>query len=327
MIKKSIILLTLITGLLLSISLASATTTCTFTTSGTTMTLDSDCTTDSTIFIPDGMTLDGAGHTITAVDPVAGHFLGAIIKNAGSTASVHHLGVTASALANVCDGGNDRLRGIMLEGASGTIEHNTINAVNQGPSGCQEGNSIEVRNTPFDGTHPATVTVEVAHNVITDFMKTGIVANGDVLVNIHHNDIGASATQADLAANSIQVGFGGQGTVTQNHVAGNQWLGASDFSATAILLFDVDQVDVSKNIIGGNSDVGIYVFGDSCTIDNNKVSDNGVDGAHGDYGIFNDGTGNSITNNKVSGFDTPYENVIGGGNKVTPGPQKGNVFN
>ena len=33
------------------------------------MTLNGDCTTDATILVPNGFTLDGAGNTITAVDP------------------------------------------------------------------------------------------------------------------------------------------------------------------------------------------------------------------------------------------------------------------
>lgn len=53
-----------------------AATTCVFTASGTTWTLNADCTTDTSIIIPNGFTIDGAGHTITAVDPVSGHFVG-----------------------------------------------------------------------------------------------------------------------------------------------------------------------------------------------------------------------------------------------------------
>jgi len=44
---------------------ASAVTDCQFTTSGSVMKLQADCTTDDTIFIPAGMALDGAHHTIT----------------------------------------------------------------------------------------------------------------------------------------------------------------------------------------------------------------------------------------------------------------------
>ena len=307
---------------------AIAATTCTFTTVGSTMTLDGDCTTDATIVIPDGYTLDGAGHTITAVDPSGGHFLGAVVKNAGATAHVKKLTVTASGLANVCDPGSPtdtRLRGILFDGASGSITHNTVVDINQGASGCQEGNAIEVRNAPFDGTHPGTVTVEVAHNEISDWQKTGIVANGDVNVSIHHNAVGASATQDDLAANSIQLGFGAIGSVKHNNVDGNQWKGTSFFAASGILIFAADTVNVSQNNVGGNSDVGIFVVSDGGTYDNNRVFDEGSDHVNSSYDIgvgnYYTTTDNAITNNKVRGFDTPYDNVTDGKNKVIPGPQ------
>lgn len=289
---------------------AYAATTCTFTTVGTTMTLDSDCTTDETIFVPDGFTLDGAHNTITALDPAGGHFTGAVIANGGSVAHITRVIVDTLALSDVCDAGADRLRGIMLEGASGSIANTRVYNINQGPSGCQEGNAIEVRNAPFDGTHPNTMTVEVANNRVFDYQKTGILANGDVNVNIHDNIVGESATQANLAANSIQLGFGALGSVTNNDIKGNQWLGPSDFAATAVLIYATDIVDVSNNYISGNSDVGLYIFADDGTYTFNTVYDIGVDGPHGDYGIFNDGTGNTIEDNVVRGFVTPYEPAL-----------------
>ena len=291
------------------------------TTKGTRLILNADIITDETITIPDGYTLDGNGHTITAVDPPGGHFIGAVVQNEGATAHVKNLTVTVSDLSNTCDSYGDRLRGIMFEGASGSITHCTVVGINQGPSGCQEGNAIEVRNPPFDGTHPNTQTVEIAHNKIQAYQKTGIVANGDVKAAIHHNQIGASATQENLAANTIQLGFGATGSAVHNNIDGNQWLQASDWSATAILIYLADGADISKNNVGGNSDVGIYVYGDDCTVNNNRVFDNGPDGLHGDVGIGSYGEGNSVTNNKVRGFETPYDGVTGGKNKVIPGPQ------
>jgi hypothetical protein len=299
------------TALATPIAPSYALTDCTFTVVGTTMTLDNDCTTDATILIPDGFTLDGAGNTITAVDPILGHFVGAVVKNGGATADVNNLVVAASGLADVCDAGDDRLRGIMFEGASGSIVGNTVTNINQGASGCQEGNAIEVRNAPFDGTHPNTQTVEILGNVVTNYQKTGILANGDVSVVIRNNDVGSSATQADLAANSIQLGFGAEGVVKNNNISGNQWCGPSEFVATAVLVFDADGSDISQNNIRGNSDVGIYGFGDSLKINNNRVFDDasiadcnqfGYDIGIGDYG-----EDNSIINNKVRGFDTPYD--------------------
>src|SRR4051794_8215159 len=61
---------------------------CLTTTTGKTMTLNGDCTTTTSIIVPDGMTFDGAAHTITAVDPAGGHFVGGVIQNAGAKANV-----------------------------------------------------------------------------------------------------------------------------------------------------------------------------------------------------------------------------------------------
>lgn len=319
MIKKSIFSI-LASLCLLAVSAAASYAQCTFTTSGTTMTLDADCTTDTTISIPDGFTLDGDGNVITAVDPSGDHFRGAVVRNAvgGTTAHVTNLIIMTNALANACDAGNDRLRGIMFEGASGSITKSEVIGINQGASGCQEGNAIEIRNSPFDGTHPNTQTVEIAHNNVQAYQKTGIVANGDVNVNIHHNTIGASATQANLAANSVQLGFGAIGSVTQNQIDGNSWCCASA-AATAVLLFDAQNAVVRHNNIGGNADVGIYIGSDGAVVDNNRVFESGPDGFY-DVGIGDYGTGNSVTNNKVRGYTLPYEGVVGGKNKTIPSP-------
>lgn len=317
--------LTICTLLILgaSVPAALATTDCAFTVVGTTMYLDDDCTTDATLLIPDGYTLDGKGHLITAVDPVGG-FKGAVVANAGSTAHVTHLAITSSNLGNSCKNGADRLRGILFDGAGGSITHCTIAGVNKGASGCQEGNAIEVRNAPFDGTHPGTVTVEVAYNDAIDWQKTGIIANGDVNVSVHHNKIYESATQANLAANSLQLGFGALGIATHNYVEGNQWQGwspNSNFASAAVLVYLADVVNVSRNNVRGNSDVGLFIVSDFGVFDNNRVFDRGADLGGYDVGVWSYGD-NVVKRNKVRGFDDPYLGVAAGGNnKVIPGPQ------
>lgn len=298
---------------------------CDFTDTGTTLALNADCTTDHTVLVPDGYTLDGQGNAITAVDPAGDHFRGGVVENDGAVAHVTRLVVNTSGLANACDSDADRLRGIFFDGASGSITHNTVEDINQGASGCQEGNAIEVRNAPFNGSHPDVQTVEIAHNVLQDWQKTGIVCNGDVDCYIHHNMIGESFTQNNLAANSVQIGFGAFGMVELNHIAGNQWQGPSNFAATAVLLSAHDLTTVRRNNIGGNADVGIFVVGGGATVDNNRVFESGVDGPNGDWGIFSFGPGNSITNNKVRGYDFPAsESPASGeisGTKVVPAPQ------
>jgi parallel beta-helix repeat protein len=307
---------------------ATASSHCVFATAGMTMTLTADCTTSTTITIPNGFTLDGAGRTITAVDPVGGSFKGAVVRNAGAVAHVRNLTVAASGLANVCDGGADRLRGIMFEGASGSIVRNTVRDVNQGASGCQEGNSIEVRNAPFDGTHPATKAVLVERNTVSRFQKTGIIANGDVRVMVTQNQVGPSATQANLAANGIQLGFGALGVVEKNNVAGNSWC-CVDAVATGILLFDTSAgVLVEKNDVFGNADTGIYIGTDNARVEKNTVSETGPDGFYdvgiGNYGASSspDGSTNVVDKNTVAGYTEAYDGVGPGKNKVKkPHPQ------
>lgn len=325
--KRSSIFVVAAAALLSLAPPAEAATTCTFTVVGSVMTLNADCTTDAAIIVPDGFTLNGNGFTITAVDPAGGHFKGAVVMNGGATAFVSNLTVEALALANVCDAGANRLRGIMFEGASGSITHVTVKNINQGPSGCQEGNAIEIRKAPFDGTHPDTATVTVSHSTLTGWQKTGIVANGDVFATIVHNTIGASATQANLAANSVQFGFGGGGILQHNHIEGNIWTTNTSWASSAVLVYLAAPVNVSKNNIGGNADVGIWIESNYAVVDNNRVFEDGPDGYY-DIGIGSWGTNNLVTNNKVRGYDVPYDGVTGGKNKAVPGkgPQKAAVW-
>ena len=219
---------------------------CTFTTVGTTMTLNGDCVTDDTIFVPNGFTLDGDGYTITAIDPTGGHFLGAVIKNGGTTAHVTNLTVTTSNLADVCDGGNDRLRGILFDGADGSITNNTVVDINQGASGCQEGNGIEVRNEPFDTTG-SDLLVNISGNAVTNYQKNGITANGSVAATITDNVVTGAGPVNYIAQNGIQIGFGGTAVIKGNTVSGNDYT-PTDTVACGVLYFQADGVKASMNI-------------------------------------------------------------------------------
>jgi len=285
-------------------SAAEAATSCVFDLAAGTMRLEADCTTDASIVIPDGITLDGNYHTITAVDPPGGHFLGAILVNGGRRASVINTRLAADALANVCDVGDARLRGILLDGASGVLKGNTILDLNQGASACQEGNAIEVWN--LSGTP---VLVEIADNVIDGYQKSGVVASGAVDVSIHYNVIGSSATQAMLSANAIQIGFGAWASIEHNDITGNRWP-LADAAATAVLLSrSAPGTLVRRNTISGNADVGIYAAADAAVITGNVLLDEGPDGFY-DIGIVSLGA-NVVRDNDVRGFDDAQVGVGG----------------
>jgi parallel beta-helix repeat protein len=284
---------------------AEAASTCTFAIADATMRLVDDCTTDAPIVVPDGYTFDGDHHTITAIDPADGAFRGAVITNAGAVASVVNTNVSALSLADACRTGVERLRGIYFETASGIIRGNTIVNVNKGASACPEGNAIEVRNAALSGDAAA---VEIDHNTIDAYQKSGIVVTGRVDALIHHNVIGASAAQAYLAANAVQIGAWARATLDENIITGNS-SPTIDAAGTAILLIGcAEGTIVASNRVTGNSDVGIYVAADAVTVRNNRLTDSGADGYY-DVGIGNYGLGNVFAGNVVRGFAKPSEGV------------------
>ncbi len=303
-------------ALLLVATAADAATTCTFDRSATTWRLLGDCTTDSTLVIPDGITLDGANQTITAIDPPGGHFVGAIVASGGATASIINTHITAQALADVCDGGPSRLRGIFFDGAAGVIRHNTVTDINQGASRCQEGNAIEVRSLASDDV---TTAVEIAQNIVTTYQKSGIVVTGSVDVWMHDNQVGASMDQDNLPANAIQIGYGAWARIEANRVAGNTWLGyaASRNAATAILLYRAAPgTAVSGNTVEGSADIAIYVASDGVVVEANDISEDGADRGGYDIGIADYGAANRIDRNRVRGYQVPYDTLAGAGKKT-----------
>ncbi len=144
---------------------------CTFTIAKKTMTLNGDCITTASIIVPNGFTLNGAGHTITAMDPIGDYFKRGVVQNGGATADVTNVTITTSGLIDPCDEGPNRLRGILFDGASGSITNThmtNINHVGAGLCGGDEGNAIEVRNF---GASAVTCRVKIEDNRATGYQK------------------------------------------------------------------------------------------------------------------------------------------------------------
>lgn len=221
---------------------AAAASGCLFASVGTTMTLRDDCVTDATILIPDGFTLDGSTKTITAVDPWRGHFRGAVVASGGATAHVRHLVVDTLGLADVCNAGADRLRGILFDGASGSIVSNHVRNINQGASGCDEGIGIEIR----EGAIGADVVVRVAENAVINYQKAGILASGRVDLTIRDNHVTGAGPAGYIAQNGIQLGLGATGTVERNAVSANDAT-ASSLVSCGLMVFEPDGVRAEGN--------------------------------------------------------------------------------
>ena len=234
-----------------NLTLTSSATTngCYFSTSDNAITLLADCTTDQTILVPDGKTLEGNGHSITAIDPSGGHFLGAVVENAGAKATVNNLTVSASNLATACDAFPKSLAGIRLDGASGAITNNKVLGLQQGSigDGCQEGNAIEVRNTAATGTPQVTVT----GNTVSRYQKTGVLVKGQVSATVTGNTITGYGPVDFIGQNGIQVSFGATALVESNTISDNFYLPKS-WDACGLLIYHADGVKVGKNAFSGN---------------------------------------------------------------------------
>lgn len=237
------------------------------------LTLQSDCTTDTPVFIPDGLKLDGVGHALVAVDPAGGYFLGGIVRNRGATAHVSNLKVRAQGLLKdgPCDGGDDRLRGILLQGASGSIVDSEILDIHRNqpasghpegtPRGCQEGHAIEVRNP--NASVPQQV--EIRGNHLSGYQKVGIVVIGRVNATIATNTVTGAGPVSHIAQNGVQLSDGATGQVTENQISGHAYTGGDDVGTGVLVAggpyFGISLVQdalVQGNTLTGN-DVGIYL--------------------------------------------------------------------
>jgi hypothetical protein len=214
--------------------------------SPTTYTLLADCVTDHTIVVPqrvEGSVFDGDGHSITGVDPAGGHFVGAVVQGAAGPEeiTISDLEVTVDGLSDVCDACVDRPRGILFDGVGGAIRDSVVTGIKLGTnSGCQEGNGIEVRNEPF-AKGGADVSIVVRDNLVTDYQKTGILANGSVSVTIRGNIVEGAGPVNYIAQNGIQVGFAATARLFGNDVSGNDYT-PRKVTACGLLLFKADGV-------------------------------------------------------------------------------------
>lgn len=222
---------------------------CATSTSGSTITLLADCTVTSTFVVPDGYTLDGDGHTIAAVDPAGGAFLGAVVGNAGDEMHVVDLTVDANGAGGTCHAGLDRLAGIRFVDAGGSVSGTTVQNVLQSAAmrGCQEGNAIEVRNAVPD----AQVAVTIADSVLTAYQKTGVVVDGNVAATIVGNTVTGLGPVPYIAQNGIQVSRGATALVERNTVSGNAYT-EPGWTACGLLFFEAAGVKQRKNTLVAN---------------------------------------------------------------------------
>lgn len=295
-------------------------TACAITLSPGQVTLREDCVVQSAVFIPDGFTFNGDGHTLTATEDGAGdHYKGAVLRNRGTVANVRNVTVTARNLSDVCDGEEDRLRGILLNGASGTIEDTVVEDLNQADNigGCQEGYALDVRNLA-SGAAPVAVTIR--GNTLTGYQKAGVVVLGRVVATVEDNVIDGLGPTDRIARSGIQLAHGVSGQVVGNQVQGNAYIFERDYGS-GILVFGgpyygagrelCHDLRIEDNVLTEN-DVGVGLVqamdldftpppdSQNIQVVGNTLTKTDLTGSY-QAAISDNGTANLISRNRISG--------------------------
>jgi hypothetical protein len=224
---------------------------CRFLRRGQAMTLLGDCTTRTAIVIPDGVTLDGRHHRITARDPEGGAFRGPVVKNGGAEAHVRDLIVRAAELAPICHQGEE-LAAIALDNCSGSVVDSAVEGVHRRGDACGEGTGIAVH--ADYGVVPRHVWIVGNH--VTQFARSGVRVAGEASADVQLNRVHHGRASA---AEAVRITRGASGQVRWNTLG---QLAASGASPTAgVRVADTaGPVELSANRIA-DADVGVAVEG------------------------------------------------------------------
>ena len=292
-------------------------------TAGTRITLTADCDTAVTLTVPDGFTLDGAGHVITAHDPAAGAFTGPVLTNtgpvlanAGPDMSITNLTVRGTEFTATCSNPPD---GILLANAGGSITRVRVLNIAQRGS-CPLG--IAIRITAAAGRHR---TVTITGTTASGFQRAGLLAEGDATVNVSHSVFGPPDLHVGnpraVVQNSVEYGTlaplnGTGGTFTGNKVIGTA-SGSARYASAALLLYDAAHLTVSDNLFSGaGTDAGIGIVGSAhITISHNLIGRPGplpgFEDTHG-LGVSSDNASRpetALTCNTLAGWKEDLDNI------------------
>ena len=245
---------------------------------GGVITLTADCDTTIPLVIPDGVTLDGAGHSITAHDPVGGFFSGAVVTNAGTSMIIQNLTIVGSFPTAAPGCGRGILEGIRFNDAGGSVSNVTVDGITEG-SGCNPTTGIGIR---AEGVAAAR-TVTITNTTVTGYQRNGMDARGTMTMNVSGSTIGPPQDLNNIIGQNGVVYFqsaAGQpgGTVSGNTIFGNGDA-VQNVSTTAVLLAGAKDVTITQNTITSDpsqkgTDVGIFVFNGSTgvTISSNNIT-------------------------------------------------------
>jgi hypothetical protein len=249
-----------------------------------TFTLTADCgPVTAPLTVPDGMTIDGGGHTISATDAGGPQWNGGIVTNAGASMNIKNVTITGPATGFQGQCGTV-MYGLYFLDASGTVDNVTVDHIFQkqlanSPS-CPTGRSIRAEASPG----AAAQTVDITNTTVMDYQKTGFEARGSAMtLNVSGSTAGPPHPLVGFIAQNGMTYVGASGRIANNPAiwgSGDQvpdccTSGGGNTDGTAILLVGAHGVTVDHNTIVGpgsdqpdlvGTDIGVAVVGGSTDI-------------------------------------------------------------
>lgn len=281
------------------------------------ITLTADYGTSTGIFIPQGYTLDGAGHTIFLADPTTGPFLGAAVQNATSATdfAVRNLTIDGTAgLVTRNATGTKNLFGIRFLNASGSVSNSTVLGIARGAYvTTNEGSGITANN--LGGATARTVSVTGV--TVSRFQKSAVNFTGNVGGTISGNTLGSGA--AIIAPNTIALQTGASASIIGNTLGSEA--GTNGYTGTGMLLYGNRASLVKGNTISGNAQYGIdaedapgYPMG-TTTVVGNTISTSTTTAASVGAGIYVSSAHGALQQryNTTAGYDQPLQDGLSNG--------------
>jgi hypothetical protein len=300
--KRKRLVIAQITVFAIMVAATAAAQDCMFTVSGTTMTLKNDCIVSGPITIPNGFTLNGNNHLITAPDSGGGRFTQGVVTNGGAVASVKNL-LIETVPAGTC--GSNTTNAIWFDSTSGSITGNTL--IDTGDWNCVGRNSGITLMSPVNVTVSGNLVAYSYGPALSITCFTWPNCTGGT-VNVTGN---VFSTWDCCTAVVYLSGVGGSFT--------NNKLDALVVYGTTIQMDNTAAgFKVASNSLnlasGAATQYGIYVDSDGAVVTGNRVFNQGANESSA-VGIYNRGatnpTTNKITGNEIRCYGTPAFQVSG----------------
>ena len=236
---------------------------------GTTFTLTADCTTTVPLLVPDGFTLDGGGHTISAHDAAIGDpFTGGVVTNQGQTMNLANLTVLGTGFAVDCHPGG--LIGVFFDDAGGSVSNVIVQNITQ-HGACLGGIGMGLRANALNGTPR---TVNITDSIIRGFQRTGMIVSGQATVNVSGTTIGPADLLPPnlLGQNGVQYGVGGAGGTFNNNTVIGRAFGNPRNDNAGMLVLSAANLTLSDNTFTGDPEIGVFVQASTnVRIENNLI--------------------------------------------------------